>query len=131
GPRSLGVSGTRGPDRGERRRVEGVRARGHARPRRQRHHHLLHRELRRDGGKAVIRRVGVDTGGSNIQFAVEPESGRRVVIEMNPRVSRSSALASKATGFPIAYVATKLALGKNLSQIDNQITKITKACFEP
>ena len=86
--------------------------------------------MRRDALR-IVKTVGVETGGCNVQFAVHPQSGRRVVIEMNPRVSRSSALASKATGFPIAYVATKLALGKNLSDIDNQVTKITKACFEP
>jgi len=79
----------------------------------------------------LIRKVGVETGGCNVQFGVEPKTGRRVVIEMNPRVSRSSALASKATGFPIAYVATKLALGYNLSEIDNTVTGNTKACFEP
>ena len=86
--------------------------------------------MRRDALR-IVKTVGVETGGCNVQFAVHPQTGRRVVIEMNPRVSRSSALASKATGFPIAYVATKLALGKNLSDIDNQVTKITKACFEP
>ncbi len=79
----------------------------------------------------LIRRVGVETGGCNVQFAVEPSSGRRVVIEMNPRVSRSSALASKATGFPIAFVAAKLALGYALSEISNSVTQTTKACFEP
>jgi carbamoyl-phosphate synthase large subunit len=79
----------------------------------------------------LIRAVGVETGGCNVQFAVNPLNGRRVVIEMNPRVSRSSALASKATGFPIAYVATKLAIGYNLSEVDNRITLSTKACFEP
>src|SRR5205823_6170024 len=78
-----------------------------------------------------IRRVGVDTGGSNIQFAVEPDTGRRVVIEMNPRVSRSSALASKATGFPIAKIAALLAVGYTLDEIPNDITKKTPACFEP
>ncbi|HEY7114187.1 MAG TPA: carbamoyl-phosphate synthase large subunit [Thermoanaerobaculia bacterium] len=85
----------------------------------------------RDEAKAVIRRVGVDTGGSNIQFAVEPVTGRRVVIEMNPRVSRSSALASKATGFPIAKIAALLAVGYTLDEIPNDITKKTPACFEP
>ncbi|HKC83053.1 MAG TPA: carbamoyl-phosphate synthase large subunit, partial [bacterium] len=85
----------------------------------------------RDEAKAVIRRIGVDTGGSNIQFAVDPESGRRVVIEMNPRVSRSSALASKATGFPIAKIAALLAVGYRLDEIPNDITKKTPACFEP
>ncbi len=79
----------------------------------------------------LIRRVGVETGGCNVQFAVNPKDGRRVVIEMNPRVSRSSALASKATGFPIAFVATKIALGYNLSEIQNSVTKTTVACFEP
>jgi carbamoyl-phosphate synthase large subunit len=85
----------------------------------------------RDEAKAVIRKVGVDTGGSNIQFAVEPATGRRVVIEMNPRVSRSSALASKATGFPIAKIAALLAVGYRLDEIPNDITKKTPACFEP
>jgi carbamoyl-phosphate synthase large subunit len=85
----------------------------------------------RDEAKAVIRKVGVDTGGSNIQFAVEPETGRRVVIEMNPRVSRSSALASKATGFPIAKIAALLAVGYRLDEIPNDITRKTPACFEP
>ncbi|HEV8232078.1 MAG TPA: carbamoyl-phosphate synthase large subunit, partial [Thermoanaerobaculia bacterium] len=85
----------------------------------------------RNEAKAVIRKVGVDTGGSNIQFAVEPRTGRRVVIEMNPRVSRSSALASKATGFPIAKIAALLAVGFTLDEIPNDITKKTPACFEP
>jgi carbamoyl-phosphate synthase large subunit len=85
----------------------------------------------RNEAKAIIRRVGVDTGGSNIQFAVEPNTGRRVVIEMNPRVSRSSALASKATGFPIAKIAALLAVGYTLDEIPNDITKKTPACFEP
>jgi carbamoyl-phosphate synthase large subunit len=85
----------------------------------------------RDEAKAIIRKIGVDTGGSNIQFAVDPESGRRVVIEMNPRVSRSSALASKATGFPIAKIAALLAAGYTLDEIPNDITKKTPACFEP
>ncbi len=85
----------------------------------------------RDEAKAVIRKVGVDTGGSNIQFAVEPRTGRRVVIEMNPRVSRSSALASKATGFPFAKIAALLAVGYRLDEIPNDITKKTPACFEP
>ncbi|HEY4230050.1 MAG TPA: carbamoyl-phosphate synthase large subunit, partial [Thermoanaerobaculia bacterium] len=85
----------------------------------------------RDEAKAVIRRVGVDTGGSNIQFAVDPETGRRVVIEMNPRVSRSSALASKATGFPIAKIAALLAVGYHLDEIPNDITQKTPASFEP
>ncbi|MGH3662568.1 MAG: carbamoyl-phosphate synthase large subunit, partial [Micromonosporaceae bacterium] len=85
----------------------------------------------RDLGIAVLRQVGVDTGGCNIQFAVHPETGRLVVIEMNPRVSRSSALASKATGFPIAKIAAKLAIGFTLDEIDNDITRATPACFEP
>ena len=85
----------------------------------------------RDVGIAVLRAVGVDTGGCNIQFAVHPETGRLVVIEMNPRVSRSSALASKATGFPIAKIATKLALGYTLDEIPNDITGETPASFEP
>lgn len=80
---------------------------------------------------AIIREVGVDTGGCNIQFAVNPDSGRIIVIEMNPRVSRSSALASKATGFPIAKIATKLAIGYTLDEIQNDITKVTPASFEP
>ncbi|HKA37641.1 MAG TPA: carbamoyl-phosphate synthase large subunit [Thermoanaerobaculia bacterium] len=88
-------------------------------------------QLMRDEAKAVIRKVGVDTGGSNIQFAVDPQTGRRVVIEMNPRVSRSSALASKATGFPIAKIAALLAVGYRLDEIPNDITKKTPACFEP
>ncbi|OGQ09634.1 MAG: carbamoyl phosphate synthase large subunit [Deltaproteobacteria bacterium RBG_16_71_12] len=85
----------------------------------------------RDAGIAVLRAVGVETGGSNVQFAVNPQDGRLVVIEMNPRVSRSSALASKATGFPIAKVAALLAVGLTLDEIDNDITKKTKAAFEP
>src|SRR6266536_2652904 len=85
----------------------------------------------RDEAKAVIRKVGVDTGGSNIQFAVDPRTGRLVVIEMNPRVSRSSALASKATGFPIAKIAALLAIGYRLDEIQNDITRVTPACFEP
>jgi carbamoyl-phosphate synthase large subunit len=85
----------------------------------------------RDAAAAVIREVGVETGGSNIQFAVHPETGRMVVIEMNPRVSRSSALASKATGFPIAKIAAKLAVGMLLDEIPNDITRKTPACFEP
>ncbi len=85
----------------------------------------------RDTAFAVIRAVGVETGGSNIQFAVDPETGRQVVIEMNPRVSRSSALASKATGFPIAKIAAKLALGYTLDEIPNDITRETPASFEP
>ncbi len=85
----------------------------------------------RDAARRVIRRVGVETGGSNIQFAVHPETGRMLVIEMNPRVSRSSALASKATGFPIAKIAAKLALGYTLDEIPNDITRLTPASFEP
>jgi len=85
----------------------------------------------RDAAAAVIREVGVETGGSNIQFAVHPETGRMVVIEMNPRVSRSSALASKATGFPIAKIAAKLAVGFTLDEIPNDITQKTPSCFEP
>ncbi|MEV0292422.1 carbamoyl-phosphate synthase large subunit [Nocardia sp. NPDC050710] len=85
----------------------------------------------RDLGIAILREVGVDTGGCNIQFAVNPADGRLIVIEMNPRVSRSSALASKATGFPIAKIAAKLAIGYTLDEIVNDITKETPACFEP
>jgi Carbamoylphosphate synthase large subunit (split gene in MJ) len=85
----------------------------------------------RNAAIACIREIGVETGGSNIQFAVNPENGRMVVIEMNPRVSRSSALASKATGFPIAKIAAKLAVGYTLDEISNDITKETPACFEP
>jgi carbamoyl-phosphate synthase large subunit len=85
----------------------------------------------RDAAIAIIREIGVDTGGSNIQFAVNPEDGRLVVIEMNPRVSRSSALASKATGFPIAKIAAKLAVGYTLDEIPNDITRYTPASFEP
>src|SRR5262249_7047964 len=85
----------------------------------------------RDAAIKVIRQVGVETGGSNIQFAVNPTNGRMVVIEMNPRVSRSSALASKATGFPIAKIAAKLAVGYRLDEIPNDITRKTPACFEP
>ncbi|GGH35748.1 carbamoyl-phosphate synthase large subunit [Microbacterium album] len=85
----------------------------------------------RDIGIDIIRAVGVDTGGCNIQFAVNPENGRIIVIEMNPRVSRSSALASKATGFPIAKLAAKLALGYRLDEVPNDITKVTPASFEP
>src|SRR6187401_444639 len=85
----------------------------------------------RDMGRRIIRRVGVETAGSNIQFAVNPEDGRMVAIEMNPRVSRSSALASKATGFPIAKIAAKLALGYHLDEIPNDITRVTPASFEP
>jgi carbamoyl-phosphate synthase large subunit len=85
----------------------------------------------RDASLAVIREIGVETGGSNIQFAIHPHTGRMVVIEMNPRVSRSSALASKATGFPIAKIAAKLAIGYRLHELPNDITRLTKACFEP
>jgi len=88
-------------------------------------------QFMRDAALAVIREIGVDTGGSNIQFAIDPNNGEMVVIEMNPRVSRSSALASKATGFPIAKIATKLAVGYTLDEITNDITRETPACFEP
>src|SRR4051812_22833553 len=88
-------------------------------------------QIMRDASFAVIREIGVETGGSNIQFAVNPDNGRMVVIEMNPRVSRSSALASKATGFPIAKIAAKLAVGYMLDEIKNDITRETPACFEP
>ncbi|UOZ02520.1 carbamoyl-phosphate synthase large subunit [Amycolatopsis sp. WQ 127309] len=88
-------------------------------------------QVMRDVGIDVLRAVGVDTGGCNIQFAINPEDGRMVVIEMNPRVSRSSALASKATGFPIAKIAAKLAIGYTLDEITNDITKATPAAFEP
>lgn len=85
----------------------------------------------RDAAKAIIREIGVETGGSNIQFATNPANGRMIVIEMNPRVSRSSALASKATGFPIAKIAAKLAIGYTLDELKNDITRETPACFEP
>jgi carbamoyl-phosphate synthase large subunit len=85
----------------------------------------------RDASIAVIREIGVETGGSNIQFAIHPQTGRMVVIEMNPRCSRSSALASKATGFPIAKIAAKLAVGYRLHELPNDITRKTRACFEP
>src|SRR5688572_23517099 len=85
----------------------------------------------RDASLAVIREIGVETGGSNIQFATHPQTGRMIVIEMNPRVSRSSALASKATGFPIAKIAAKLAVGFRLHELANDITRKTTACFEP
>ncbi|MDZ7640362.1 MAG: hypothetical protein U5J83_19255 [Bryobacterales bacterium] len=88
-------------------------------------------QMMRDGALACLREIGVDTGGSNVQFAINPEDGRMVVIEMNPRVSRSSALASKATGFPIAKIAAKLAVGYTLDEIPNDITRETPACFEP
>ena len=126
--------------------------------RRQRRHRLLDRELRpdgrphrrqhhrrpgadahrqgipaclRDASLAILRKIGVETGGSNVQFAIDPKTGRMIVIEMNPRVSRSSALASKATGFPIAKIAAKLAVGFRLDEIRNDITRETPACFEP
>ncbi|HSI84156.1 MAG TPA: carbamoyl-phosphate synthase large subunit [Candidatus Methylacidiphilales bacterium] len=88
-------------------------------------------QLMRDASFAVIREIGVETGGSNIQFGMDPATGRMVIIEMNPRVSRSSALASKATGFPIAKIAAKLAVGYTLDEIRNDITRETPACFEP
>jgi carbamoyl-phosphate synthase large subunit len=88
-------------------------------------------QIMRDASQAIIREIGVETGGSNIQFAVNPETGRMIVIEMNPRVSRSSALASKATGFPIAKIAAKLAVGYLLDEIRNDITRETVASFEP
>ncbi len=88
-------------------------------------------QLMRDASLAIMREIGVETGGSNVQFAVEPGTGRMVVVEMNPRVSRSSALASKATGFPIAKIAAKLAVGYTLDEIPNDITRQTPACFEP
>src|SRR6266508_1372348 len=88
-------------------------------------------QMMRDASLRIIREIGVETGGSNIQFAVHPENGRMVVIEMNPRVSRSSALASKATGFPIAKIAAKLAVGYTLDEIPNDITQKTPASFEP
>ena len=88
-------------------------------------------QIMRDASIKIIRAIGVETGGSNIQFAVNPENGKLYVIEMNPRVSRSSALASKATGFPIAKIASLLAVGYTLDEIPNDITKKTPACFEP
>ena len=88
-------------------------------------------QIMRTASIAVLREIGVETGGSNVQWAVNPEDGRMVVIEMNPRVSRSSALASKATGFPIAKIAAKLAVGYTLDELDNDITKVTPASFEP
>ncbi len=88
-------------------------------------------QVMRDASIAIMREIGVETGGSNVQFAIDPANGRMVVIEMNPRVSRSSALASKATGFPIAKFAAKLAVGYTLDEISNDITKETPACFEP
>ncbi|MDP4990259.1 MAG: carbamoyl-phosphate synthase large subunit, partial [Marivita lacus] len=88
-------------------------------------------QIMRNGSIAVLREIGVETGGSNVQWAINPQDGRMVVIEMNPRVSRSSALASKATGFPIAKIAAKLAVGYTLDELDNDITKVTPASFEP
>src|SRR6266700_794764 len=88
-------------------------------------------QMMRDGAIRCLREIGVDTGGSNVQFAINPLNGRMVVIEMNPRVSRSSALASKATGFPIAKIAAKLAIGYTLDEIPNDITLKTPAAFEP
>src|SRR5689334_3523346 len=88
-------------------------------------------QMMRDAALACLREIGVDTGGSNVQFAINPETGRMVIVEMNPRVSRSSALASKATGFPIAKIAAKLAVGYRLDEIRNEITRKTPACFEP
>ncbi len=88
-------------------------------------------QIMRNGSIAVLREIGVETGGSNVQWAVSPDNGRMVVIEMNPRVSRSSALASKATGFPIAKIAAKLAVGYTLDELDNDITRVTPASFEP
>jgi len=85
----------------------------------------------RDASIAIMREIGVTTGGSNVQFAVDPATGRQIVIEMNPRVSRSSALASKATGFPIAKIAAKLAIGYTLDELQNDITRVTPASFEP
>ncbi len=87
--------------------------------------------MMRDASIAILREIGVETGGSNVQFAINPKNGEMVVIEMNPRVSRSSALASKATGFPIAKIAAKLAVGYSLDEIANDITRETKASFEP
>ncbi len=88
-------------------------------------------QVMRNASIACLRKIGVETGGSNVQFAINPKNGRMVIIEMNPRVSRSSALASKATGFPIAKVATKLAVGYTLDELKNEITKVTPASFEP
>ena len=88
-------------------------------------------QIMRNHSIAVLREIGVETGGSNVQWAINPEDGRMVVIEMNPRVSRSSALASKATGFPIAKIAAKLAIGYTLDELDNDITRVTPASFEP
>src|SRR6185437_277892 len=88
-------------------------------------------QMMRDAAIRCLNEIGVDTGGSNVQFAINPENGRMVIVEMNPRVSRSSALASKATGFPIAKIAAKLAVGYRLDEIKNDITKVTPASFEP
>ena len=88
-------------------------------------------QVMRNASIACLRKIGVETGGSNVQFAINPKNGRMVIIEMNPRVSRSSALASKATGFPIAKVAAKLAIGYTLDELQNEITKVTPASFEP
>jgi carbamoyl-phosphate synthase large subunit len=88
-------------------------------------------QMMRDAALACLRKIGVETGGSNVQFAIDPQTGRMVIVEMNPRVSRSSALASKATGFPIAKIAAKLAVGYRLDEIKNDITRKTPACFEP
>src|SRR5579872_4360792 len=88
-------------------------------------------QMMRDASLRCLREIGVDTGGSNVQFAIDPSTGRMVIVEMNPRVSRSSALASKATGFPIAKIAAQLAVGYRLDEIKNDITKVTPACFEP
>ena len=88
-------------------------------------------QVMRNASIACLRKIGVETGGSNVQFAINPKNGRMVIIEMNPRVSRSSALASKATGFPIAKVAAKLAVGYTLDELKNEITKVTPASFEP
>src|ERR1700728_584497 len=88
-------------------------------------------QMMRDASLRCLREIGVDTGGSNVQFAINPENGRMVIVEMNPRVSRSSALASKATGFPIAKIAAKLAVGYRLDEIKNDITQVTPASFEP
>ena len=156
--RALGVADLAGARRGIGARLGRVRARGRARPRRQRRDRLLDREPRSDGRAhrrlghrraaddaaatrrtrscanaaiAVVRAVGVDTGGSNIQFARDRDGGEIRVIEMNPRVSRSSALASKATGYPIAKVAAKLAVGYTLDEIPNDLTGTTPASFEP
>ena len=88
-------------------------------------------QLLRNASIKVLRKIGVDTGGSNVQFAINPNNGKILVIEMNPRVSRSSALASKATGFPIAKIAAKLSVGYTLNELENDITKVTPASFEP